>query len=122
MKILLVDDSHTVRTELARALKAHDFQVTETENGLEALSQLKRSRYDYIISDYKMPFLDGFKLAENVIRDFSYQPQQILILTTDTSEKVKYFLRQLKLEWLAKPVNFRNVLAQLNKYRSQAVA
>ncbi|WP_017444674.1 response regulator [Gayadomonas joobiniege] len=122
MNILLVDDSDAVRMELAEVLRSHNFFVTETSNGLEAMNCLKKANFDFVISDYKMPFIDGFKLAENLMRDFAYQPEQILILTTDTSEKVKHFLKHFDLSWFAKPVQVDCILQELNKYQTQIVA
>ena len=69
MKILIVDDSTTIRVQLDKTLKESKkgFQVYEAENGVQALNVLKDNPdIKIVISDINMPEMDGITLAEFV--------------------------------------------------------
>lgn len=66
-KILLVDDSLTVRTLLGKLLnKSGDYQVILKENGLEALNFLETEKPDLVVTDIQMPEMDGFELIDAI--------------------------------------------------------
>jgi len=60
--ILVVDDEEALRMLLQRQLQRAGHQVTGCSDGLEALAALERGRYDLVLSDMKMPRLDGMGL------------------------------------------------------------
>lgn len=64
--ILVVDDDVDILTLLSMRLEAHGFRVTQTNSGEEALSKIGVQRPDLIISDLRMPGMDGITLFENV--------------------------------------------------------
>jgi type IV pilus assembly protein PilB len=64
ISILVVEDDHDSRQLIARFLENNGYCVTPTEDGVSALLQLGKQRFDLIISDVNMPNLDGFKLLE----------------------------------------------------------
>ena len=63
-RILVVDDDDSLRELLATALSQDDRVVDTARDGLEALELLNQSRYDLILSDLRMPGLDGPALYE----------------------------------------------------------
>jgi CheY-like chemotaxis protein len=64
ISILVVEDDHDSRQLVARFLENNGYQVTPAEDGVSALLQLGKQRFDLIISDVNMPNLNGFKLLE----------------------------------------------------------
>lgn len=110
MKILLVDDNATVLSELEESLLSHEHQVVTAENGLSALSLAKDGQFDFVITDYKMPFMDGIKLIENLIQELDYSARQMLLLTTDASQAVEFKINKLNVKFLAKPVPAEKVV------------
>lgn len=108
MKILVVDDNASVRAELVSQL-SNEHQVHYAENGLAALSMTQSQSFDFIVTDYKMPLMDGIKLVENLFAELDYQPTQILLLTTDSSQAIKFKLKQLDIKWFEKPVRAKKV-------------
>ena len=65
MRILIVDDSKTMRTLVRRSLRQagfDGFDVAEASDGREALVQMKAKMPDLILSDWNMPVLDGYEL------------------------------------------------------------
>lgn len=62
-QILLVEDDQGARQSLRLALKTHGFEVDAVENGLAALRRLADTSYHWMISDVRMPGIDGIELA-----------------------------------------------------------
>ena len=64
--ILIVDDEPIVRTALIDALSSKDYQIIESENGKDALKKFNQHTPNLIITDIKMPIMDGMELLENL--------------------------------------------------------
>src|SRR6185436_13977088 len=67
-RILIVEDEVTLAQLLVETLDADGHRVDIASNGLEALERIGATRYDLIISDLKMPHMDGRQLFEEVGR------------------------------------------------------
>lgn len=68
-KVLIVDDEPVVREGLSMLIdwKQHGYSViTMVENGGDALKELKRFQYDVVITDIRMPVMDGLELAKSI--------------------------------------------------------
>lgn len=122
MKILLVDDNANVRDTLAQALENEGYEVELGENGLAGFNAAKQHNYDFIITDYKMPIIDGVKLIENLTLDLAYPKSKILLLTTDVSNKAKFIFDKLQISWLAKPVEIPQILQNLPDIQTSQIA
>ena len=70
--ILIVDDEADVAATLAEALQVDGHQVEIADNGLTALEMLERRAYDLVLSDTKMPRLDGERFYAEVERRFPH--------------------------------------------------
>ena len=62
-KILLVDDDPATRILLTRILREPEYAFTEADNGVQALDLLEKSCFDLIITDLRMPDMDGIAFA-----------------------------------------------------------
>ncbi len=71
-EILLVDDDAAIRDSMGLMLEEEGYDVSLAENGLDALSQLRRTSPTVIISDLNMPQMSGFELLSVVRRRFPY--------------------------------------------------
>ena len=65
-RLLVVDDEPNLLRAVAACLKAEDFEVSTARTGNEALMQLAEAVPDLIISDIRMPGMDGYKLARQL--------------------------------------------------------
>ena len=79
--ILIVDDEKNTREGLARALR-DDYYVAEAENGLRALEWLETNHADVVLSDLRMPGMDGMALLSRLL---AREPKPVLILLTALS-------------------------------------
>ncbi len=67
MRILVVDDSKAMRSLVCRALKAAGFeQLTEACNGAEALATWNAQPFDFVLTDWNMPEMDGLTLVKTL--------------------------------------------------------
>ena len=65
-KILIVDDEKSIRRTLRDILEFEKYEVDEASDGMECLVKLKRSKYDVLILDIKMPKMDGMETLERI--------------------------------------------------------
>ena len=65
-KILIIEDEPAIRRVLVKILAEEDksHQIDEAENGIEAINKIKKESYDLIISDIKMPKVDGMEVLD----------------------------------------------------------
>ena len=63
-RVLVIDDSLTIRKGLSRGFQRLGFEVEEAENGLQGLKRLKSGLYDLVLLDFLMPVLDGTDVAQ----------------------------------------------------------
>jgi two-component system chemotaxis response regulator CheY len=84
MKVLVVDDSATLRKIAIKAVKDAGFAVefAEAGDGLEALEELEKDEYALVLSDLNMPRMDGVELVRQLRASGSRVP--IVMLTAET--------------------------------------
>lgn len=83
-KILVVDDSKTMRDMVSFTLKSAGHEVAEAVDGEQAMALIGRtSRIDLVITDLNMPKMDGIGLIKAIRSHPSYRATPILILTTE---------------------------------------
>jgi DNA-binding response OmpR family regulator len=87
MKILIAEDSSTVRRLVAARLSADGYQVLEAEDGQEALTLARQQHPDLLVLDKVMPKFDGFEVVRSLREDPATQRVPIVMLTERTSEE-----------------------------------
>jgi diguanylate cyclase (GGDEF)-like protein len=85
--ILVVDDDANLRKTIGKLLSALGFNVESTANGSQAIDKLKKEEHTLLLTDMKMPEMDGFELIKTVNESF---PQVGVIAMTGYSESYKY--------------------------------
>ena len=86
LRILVVDDSLLARKHISRVLGNMGIEnITEAENGLEAVDILNREFFDLVFTDYNMPEMDGEKLTRYIREKSMQQSIPILMVTSEES-------------------------------------
>lgn len=89
-KIIIVDDSITLRLQLKSRLEEEGYQVIEAEDGIDGLEVIRGHQdASVIIADINMPGMDGLTMLEEMLAK-KYSPNsEKIVLTTETSENMK---------------------------------
>jgi two-component system, cell cycle response regulator CpdR len=115
-RILLADDEEPVRTLIARALAEDGHQVVATADGVEALERLAKDggRFDLLLTDVKMPVMDGIALALAAARD---HPNLVILLMTGYADQREraYGLDALIHDVIAKPFSNQEIRAAVKE-------
>ena len=115
-KIIIVDDSPSMRNMVTTTLLASGHQVDDAGDGQAALSKIKNGQYDAIISDINMPIMDGIELVKQVRSLPSYKYTPILLLTTESANDKKLEGKSAGATgWLVKPFNPEKLIATVDR-------
>ena len=113
-KVLFVEDEDKIRKHIANSLAYLVQEVKESSNGIEALKVLKGFSPDIIITDLKMPLMNGIEFIKNV-RD-NDRKVCIIVLTAHTNSEYLLELIDMHIEhFIIKPMNFEKLLDVLQK-------
>lgn len=83
LKILAVDDSPTMRRIIVNTLKRAGFEdVTEATDGKDALAKLKLETFNFVITDWNMPEMDGLAFVTHLRTIEQYKTLPVLMVTT----------------------------------------
>ena len=82
-KILVVDDSLTVRMYHRQILEKEGYECDEAENGMEALEKAQLNEYDLFLVDINMPVLDGYSFVKR-LRDGEGNNAPVIMVSTES--------------------------------------
>ena len=102
--ILLIDDEPSIVRGLARLLRHDGYRVETASNGRDALARLQGQCYDVILSDLRMPEIDGRAFYALLRQHYPALRQRVIFLTGASDEAdSQAFLAQCGQPWLRKP-------------------
>lgn len=114
--ILAVDDSASMREMVSFTLKSAGFDVTEAEDGVDALSKANGSSFNLVLADVNMPNMDGITLIKELRSLPSYKFTPMLMLTTEAGADKKAEGKAAGATgWIVKPFNPDQLVATINK-------
>ncbi|KAK45799.1 chemotaxis response regulator CheY [Caballeronia sp. LZ029] len=88
MKILVVDDFSTMRRIVRNLLRESGYvNIDEAEDGAAALARLRTGGYDFVISDWNMPVLDGLSMLQQIRADASLSHLPVLMVTAEAKRE-----------------------------------
>jgi two-component system chemotaxis response regulator CheY len=116
-KILVVDDSSTVRDEVAGFLKRNGLDVATAVDGKDGLAKLRADpNVKLVVSDVNMPNMDGLTMVENIRGALNNKTVNIIMLTTENSPIMKERGKAAGIKgWIVKPFKGDAVLATFKK-------
>jgi len=86
-RILVVDDSLTIRNLLSMVLRQNGHDVVTAGDGVEGLQQLAAHRVDLVISDLNMPRMDGLSFIKKVKENDATNGIPVILLSTEQDPK-----------------------------------
>lgn len=87
LKVMVVDDSVTVRKVTSRVLQRQGYDVFTAKDGVDAIAKLQDERPDVMLLDIEMPRMDGFEVASHVRHNEQIKDLPIIMITSRTGEK-----------------------------------
>ncbi|SFT56505.1 chemotaxis response regulator CheY [Halomonas saccharevitans] len=88
MSILVVDDFPTMRRIVRSLLKELGFtNVEEAEDGQDALNKLKAGGFEFVVSDWNMPNLDGLEMLKQIRADDDLKELPVLMVTAEAKKE-----------------------------------
>lgn len=115
-KILVVDDSETIRITVSDTLQKAGFAVTQAIDGVDGLARLGQDVFDLVILDVNMPRLNGLEMLEKMREDPKNATIPVVMLTTEAHFALIDRAKKLGAKgWMIKPVKPDNLVAAAKK-------
>lgn len=114
-KVLIVNDSVSIRQMIGIALRRGGYEVIEAEDGHDALKKLARVTVDLVLTDLNMPEMDGIALIRSLRKQPAMKSKPILMLTTEglgTKQEEEGKAAGAS-GWIVKPVDSEKLLQTL---------
>jgi two-component system chemotaxis response regulator CheY len=87
-KFLVVDDFSTMRRIVRNLLKELGYSnVEEAEDGADGLNKLKQGGYDFVVSDWNMPNMDGLTMLQTIRADSALKSLPVLMVTAEAKKE-----------------------------------
>ncbi|MGZ8459711.1 MAG: response regulator [Candidatus Deferrimicrobiaceae bacterium] len=119
-RVLIVDDSSTMRKIITRSLRQAGFEIgeiLEAENGQAGLERLAGASVGIILTDINMPVMDGLTFIENIRANVAWNGMPIIVITTEGSEGlVKEAIKRGANNLIKKPFTPEQVKEKLAPY------
>ena len=117
MKIIVVDDFSTMRRIVKNILKQLGYEnVEEAEHGAEAYEKLKDGGFDFVITDWNMPVMDGLGLLKKIRSDQNIKDLPVLMVTAEAEkEKVVSAIQAGVNNYIVKPFNAQVMKEKMDK-------
>ena len=115
-KILIVDDSETLRDELKEVIQKAGHEVIEGEHGAHGLEiALKHNDIALIISDFNMPEMDGITMIKKIKSEARYANTPAFMLTTESTKELMNQGKQAGvMAWIVKPFDEEEIIETID--------
>lgn len=115
-RVLVVDDSATVRRLVCTILSEAGFSVSGSADGADALERVQRERFDLVLVDFVMPRLNGFQLAQAVRSVPSLRALPLVLMSARADAIAERFMAATgSAAWLSKPFSPSALLATVRE-------
>jgi two-component system response regulator AtoC len=121
MKILVVDDEALVRDIIKKGLsQMGGFSVEVAQNGPEAIEKIEKDVFDLVLTDLKMPGMDGLELLKNIK---GTRPEVMVILMTayGSIETAVEAMRIGANDYITKPIDLNELLIHISKAQKESI-
>jgi two-component system chemotaxis response regulator CheY len=117
-KVMIVDDSDTLRSSLKKLLIASGFDVVEASDGIQGVELWNVNHADValVITDYNMPEMDGISMVRKIRGMPKGAEVPIFMLTTESSPELKASGKEVGIKaWVTKPFNDEKLMMAVKK-------
>ncbi len=118
-RVLVIDDEAIVRVSCQRVLEPAGYEVVLTSRGDEAIELLEKERFDLVLTDLKMPDMDGLEVLK-VIKERWPDIQVVIITGYGTISTAVQAIKKGAYEYIEKPFTPEDILDVVTKALSEA--
>lgn len=111
-RILLVEDEETLAIGLEYNLTEEGFNVKWAKNGREAIDFYESDKFDLVILDIMLPYIDGFEIAEHIRNSDPKLPILMLTAKTEKADRIKGFEKGID-DYVTKPFHLDELLLRV---------
>jgi chemosensory pili system protein ChpA (sensor histidine kinase/response regulator) len=113
-RVMVVDDSLTMRKVLSRLLEREGFEVIVAKDGIDAMQTLLDVTPDAILTDIEMPRMDGFALARNIRDDKRTATTPLIMISSRTADKHQNLAKEIGVDaFFGKPVQDSELVSKV---------
>lgn len=118
MKVLLVDDNPDNRFVVRSYLKAFPIEITEAQDGIEAIEKATRENFDLIFMDMHMPRMDGLE-ATRELKSHNLKTPIVALTAFALKSEIDEIKKSGCIEYLSKPITRNNLLKFLSRFQEE---
>lgn len=123
VRVMVVDDSITVRKITARLLERNNMDVVTAKDGVDAVTKLQEQLPDVMLLDIEMPRMDGFELATHIRNEERLRHIPIIMITSRTGDKHRKRAMEIGVDrYLGKPYQESDLLGSISSVLSERLA
>lgn len=111
-RILVIDDEKSIRNTLKEILSYEGYEVTEAQDGSEGLKLAEKEKFDIILSDIKMPKMDGIEVLEK-LQELSPETPVVMISGHGNIETAVEAIRKGAFDYISKPLDLNRMLVTI---------
>ena len=116
-RVLVVEDQPDSRQIIRDMLAPTDYEITEAENGEEALAAITQQRPDLILMDVQMPIMDGYTATRRIKADAALRSIPIIAVTSHALDGEEQIARSAGCDdYVPEPYSPRQLLAKIRHY------
>lgn len=119
-KILVVDDEITKLTPLVDTLVKEKYEVDGVEGGIDVLSKVEKTKYDIVITDIRLPGLDGIELLKK-IKEISKDTEVIVITAYISIDSAVSAMKAGAYEYISKPFSIEDILGKVKEIEGNLI-
>ena len=115
-KVLIIDDSASIRKVVSLTLKGAGYEVEEAVDGQDGIAKISAAKYSLIICDGNMPNMDGLTFLRTMRQNESAKFTPVIMLTTESQEEKKWEGQEAGARaWIVKPFKPEQLLGAVSK-------
>src|SRR6056297_1198189 len=116
LSILLIDDDDSQREVLSGFMKKNDYKVSSYSSGEKGLEAVKKNYVDLVITDFKMPGIDGLEVLEKV-KQINPEIAVMIITAFGTIKDSVHAMKKGAWDYLSKPIDLDELKFKLEKLK-----
>lgn len=111
-KILIIDDEKSIRNTLKEILSYEGYDVSEAQDGAEGIKLAEKDKFDIILSDIKMPKMDGIEVLEK-LQELTPETPVVMISGHGNIETAVEAIRKGAFDYISKPLDLNRMLVTI---------